>query len=546
MSPATFKAPRPSAAKPRRLLPHDPGLLALLVTAAPFVAGLVLLVLQAGKATDFGGDASLLELATMEAASGRRLLGAYSRYGWHHPGPAYFYVLAVPYRLLGPDAGLQAGALLVNAVAAVGVVACVRRMAGTRAAWGAAAVVLAVCLGVGPIYLRDPWNPFVVVLPLLLFAVLCAAVAAGRPRALWVAAVVGSFCVQTHVGTAPLVAVLGLMVVAIRLRGRAARPVRSAATVVALAALALVWLPPLAEQVRADVGNLTSLARFAVGPHPGHPLAEALLGYTVGASAFPFGKPGLVLPQVADPGSVLVVAASLLAAVACVVHGRRSRDRLVAALGATSLLAAATSVLAASRVAGPLLGYLLYWMVAAPGLAWLGLGILAARRVRPALGAVVVACLALTVAWGLATSPSSLDVHPPSALAGALAVAQARSLSADTVSLRIASEGQWPTAAGVSAALERAGVRVRVQGGLISMYSADRRPRGDEDLEVILSDPGAIVPDLVTARGFGDLLGSVVHIRPLPKRQETSWTPSPTSAASRARGPSRVHTTPAG
>lgn len=513
----------------RRLLPRNHGLLALVLVALPFVAGLVVLVAQRGSATDFGGDASLIELATMEAASGRRLLGAYSRYGWHHPGPVYFYLLAVPYRLLGPAAGLQAGALLVNAVAAVGVVAAVRHMAGARAAWAAAAVVLAICLGVGPVYLRDPWNPFVVMLPLLLFAVLCTAAAAGWPRALWVAAVVGSFCVQTHVGTGPLVAVLGLMAVVVRLRGRwvqapvhagrsptGSHPVRAVVTAASLTALALVWLPPLVEQARASVGNLTSLARFAVGAHAGHPFGEALLGYTVGASAFPFGKPGLELPEVAGPGSVLVVVASLGGAMICVLLGRRSADRLMAALGATSLLAAAVGVVAASRIVGPLLGYLLYWMVAAPGLAWLGLGILAARRVPPALGAPVVACLAFAVAAGLAMSPASLDRHPPSALAGSLAVAQARSVTADTVSLRIASKAQWPTAAGVSAALERAGVRVRVQGGWISMYSADRRPRGDEDLEIILSDPGAIVPGLASARGFGDRLGTVVHVRRLP------------------------------
>jgi hypothetical protein len=514
---------------PRRLLPRNHSLLALVLVALPFVAGLVVLVLERGTATDFGGDASLIELATMEAASGRRLLGAYSRYGWHHPGPIYFYLLAVPYRLLGPDAGLQAGALLINAVAAIGIVAAVRRIADTRAAWGAAVVVLAVCLGVGPVYLRDPWNPFVVVLPLLLFAVLCTAVAAGRPRALWVAAVVGSFCVQTHVGTAPLVAVLGLMAVVVRRRGGpvqapahaprnlgASRPVRAAVTAVTLAALALVWLPPLVEQARASVGNLASLARFAVGAHAGHPVGEALLGYIVGASAFPLGKPPLELPHVAGVGQVLVVVASLLGALACVVHGRRSADRVVTVLGATSLLAAAVCVVAASRVVGPLLGYLVYWMVAAPALAWLGLGILAARRVGPALRAGMAAGLALAVGLGLATSPASLDVHPPSALVGSLAVAQARSVTADTVSLRIASKAQWPTAAGVSAALERAGVRVRVQGGWISMYSADRRPTGDEDLEIILSDPGAIVPGLASARGFGDRLGTVVHVRRLP------------------------------
>jgi hypothetical protein len=37
------------------------------------------------------GDYAALELYTRLAAQGRQLLGPYSRFGFHHPGPAYFY-----------------------------------------------------------------------------------------------------------------------------------------------------------------------------------------------------------------------------------------------------------------------------------------------------------------------------------------------------------------------------------------------------------------------------------------------------------------------
>jgi len=43
----------------------------------------------------FTGDGATLELRVLQAAHGGQLLGAYSRFYWNHPGPAFFY-LALP------------------------------------------------------------------------------------------------------------------------------------------------------------------------------------------------------------------------------------------------------------------------------------------------------------------------------------------------------------------------------------------------------------------------------------------------------------------
>ena len=77
-------------------------------------AGLVALARHAPPIREVS-DGAILEIYTLEALKGRLLVGPYSRFGWHHPGPLYFYLQAPWYRLSGfHTAGLQAGALAIN------------------------------------------------------------------------------------------------------------------------------------------------------------------------------------------------------------------------------------------------------------------------------------------------------------------------------------------------------------------------------------------------------------------------------------------------
>ena len=63
------------------------------------------------------GDVALIELRTRDVFSAQPpLVGDYSRYGWAHPGPLFFYLFSVPYQVLGRDAdALRLSALLLNA-----------------------------------------------------------------------------------------------------------------------------------------------------------------------------------------------------------------------------------------------------------------------------------------------------------------------------------------------------------------------------------------------------------------------------------------------
>ena len=465
--------------------------LALVLVAMPFIVGVVQVLLWPPQGVP-GGDLALLELATREATEGRRLLGPYSRFEWNHPGPLLFYAMAGPYRLLDGVGGLQLAALALNGLAAGAIVAVAGRRGGSRAAMGAACVVLGLVVAMGAGRVRDPWNPYVIVLPTLLTATLCAASVTGTIRALLAAAVVGSFAAQTHVATAPFVAVLVAVAVAARwwhLRGRPGSHWAPRRTdFVLLAMLVAVWTPPLVEQFTAIDGNLSHMLRFMREREGSQSLAQGVAAAAAGAAWLPLGAPARTLPDLPSLPAGAILAA--VGAVGALILRRGSGWPRV--LAGTGLRASLVAALLATRVVGPLLGYLVAWMVTGPALVWIAAAAVVARRlVVPA----AVAAMALTaVAVIGAAGWRDTAWHASSASAGRIAVAAAQERGAESVVLSIADSDRWATAAGVAVALERDGIDVRVLPAYVAMYGEQRRVRGDEDLAFVVASPDSAPP----------------------------------------------------
>src|ERR687893_706698 len=104
--------------------------LGVALAVVPLVVSAAALLVGQGNYVAIG-DLAGTELITRDVGRHLVKLGPYSRDGWHHPGPALYYVLAVPYRLLGSTASaLDAGALLVNAGSVVGMAVVARRRGG--------------------------------------------------------------------------------------------------------------------------------------------------------------------------------------------------------------------------------------------------------------------------------------------------------------------------------------------------------------------------------------------------------------------------------
>src|SRR5262249_4959114 len=149
-------------------------------------------------------DGAILEIYTLEALRGTLLVGPYSRFGWHHPGPLYFYLLAPWYWLSGyHTAGMQAGALVINFAATLLIIRCVAANASAPTAVAVFVSIAVYILRAGDLIV-SAWNPHIIVLPLVAYVVLAAAMFADprRGHLLWLVGV-GTLLAQTHVAMVP-------------------------------------------------------------------------------------------------------------------------------------------------------------------------------------------------------------------------------------------------------------------------------------------------------------------------------------------------------
>ncbi len=476
------------------------------------------------------GDQALLELGARRAIHLDQLVGPYSRGGFHHPGPAVFYLLAPFVRLLEPAGpGLYLGAAVLNAACLVAAVAVIWRRVGPLAAlWAATAIGLfCLCLGVGT--LREPWNPYLIVAPMVLFVVLWAAGWTGsRDAAVW-AFVIGSYLIQTEVATAAVVVVLCAGLAFFRLRRACRRHRRTApgrwgpGGVIGVVLLVAVWVPVVVELFRDRPNNLQLLWDFFTGSHPGAGLGRALGVAADALTVLPFGNHDYVLAlhrspiEVAGFGVLLVVGL-----VAAVVLGRRRRQPMSLALAASAAVGALVGSASLTHADGPVYLYFALWLAYVPLAVLLAIGVglvgerppgaPAQRLVRHGAGpnvpawttrAVVPLCVvaavvtsAFAVGSDLASGPVSSTTGSGPWPAGNAATAQGKQRTVqDTLALsraaesalrpgdrwvgfHIGSDSLWPYVAGMVLELDERGVQSTVDPASWALYFGRERAPG--------------------------------------------------------------------
>ena len=203
------------------------------------------------------------------------LLGAYSRLGVTHPGPAREWLFAFPYWLSGRRAAaLPATALVINLsfVAVASVIAWRRRRqwVGAITAGGGALLVIAM-----RDQLDSPWNPHLAVLPLFVAAVATALVLDGSRYGWAVAVTAASFAGQLH---ASALVVAGMLFVVV-LVGEWRRDAGRWWPPVALGTL--WWIGPILDLFRGSDANLVRLLTVDGGERLGLSTAFAQLSRLV-------------------------------------------------------------------------------------------------------------------------------------------------------------------------------------------------------------------------------------------------------------------------
>jgi hypothetical protein len=296
------------------------------------------------------------------------LVGPHSRLGFHHPGPLIFYLLAIPIRLQGgrPSA-LLAGALLIELVSLVSLIVLTARSAGPAAAVVMAVACALLCVGLGD-WILEPWNPYLVVLPFALFLVAAWLAASGDNTCIPIAVVSGTFAAQSHLGALPPFLLITAAMLGLRLWRPPALtvgPSLQRAVIVAASALALLWAPPLIEQLTASQGNASLVAHVFLGSGPDAPAGFAKGTAIAGALLLPWG-PWLgrerlgFMGDVATTSSWSLAICFVLPSIAAALS-RRFRDDLSLRLAALIVVAMLTCVVASAQIRGIAFPYLTLW-----------------------------------------------------------------------------------------------------------------------------------------------------------------------------------------
>lgn len=454
-------------------------------------------------------DGAAIEMSVLQALEGRQLLGPYSRFGWHHPGPIFFYWTAPWYRLSGDrTAGAQAGALALNLLVLLVSVAIAVRWTGWPMAAAIATALLAFMWQAHE-GLASVWNPHVAVMPLLGLVVSASVVLSGGGAValLWCACL-ASFAAQTHIALAPVSAVM-LALACLGAIRRPADPHRTwgiAGAVLAL--LAVLWLPPILEQLMNTPGNMTRIWQyFFAGAHPGQPSwaamsvwAAMLTAPLTGGPGVPWGAP---LSVSGTASSVMFATVEIGALVVVLWKGRRT-NRGEAALAALCLVASAVAFWAVTRIDPPVMDHDVFWIaglgvlqaaVAVGGVASLRTaaagGRLQTRAAAPVIVVIFAAgCLALAVYEMRAILARPADAPDDRAIT-AVTEGVRRTLADERMgTLRIeVDDPVWPIAAGVLLQLTKAGVPYALEDRWVGMFGERLRATGRETMTVTIAGP---------------------------------------------------------
>lgn len=206
-------------------------------------------------------------LATLAAAQGQQYVGAWSRIGVNHPGPAWFY-WAAPFSILF---GHHPAAVVLAAGALAATGATVAILVVGRASGGVASMVAAAVLLVGLVQLNligvvAPWNPTIVIFPVLAGLVCTADTWSRGSRASAVGAVLfGGLVAQSHFGTVGLgmAIVMGGLLAAVFGGRRSGRPVTALFALLLALCVVVPWVPVAADQAFGE-GNARSVATYAI------------------------------------------------------------------------------------------------------------------------------------------------------------------------------------------------------------------------------------------------------------------------------------------
>lgn len=435
------------------------------------------------------GDEAVIETRLLTLPRALPLVGPYSRFGWNHPGPLLFLVLAPPYFLSGKaSVAIAITAAILNLSALAASVWLLWR--AMEDVWHRAVtlLLLAVFLNYfGAVFLptsyTTAWNPAITVLPYGLLLLLCAALACGNPRYLAAAVLLHAFIAQSHVayalsGTVALGAAVALAVVEQRRSGAGGAAVRARPWWMAGGlAFAVLWAPTCADALFGG-GNLQLIVRFfgrarkVFTVRPG-PAFELVAWRAFAPWRALWGDPRPDRPSEAGVvwavGLLVVTLGSLLVAAA---RAKRAGRRQLAAFCVLVFVQFVVAWLSMLRIDTPDQPYLTWWVALLGTWSWIAI----AGALLPGRGPTGRTWKSLAAPAGAVVLVGALSIHSMRWLSSEYddfaravhvqrgpTIELAKSLEplfrcAPTLGIAIHRHELWGTVAGVLIKLDKAGI----------------------------------------------------------------------------------------
>lgn len=452
----------------------------------------------AGPAVLESGDFAANALQIADAKFGGEWLGNYSRWGFNHPGPAFFYVYAIGEWLLADGLGVVASPHQAHVAAGIALqaafIAASAALVATsgRQGWTKAFVLLAVTVFVAartPWAISSIWAPHVLFGPTLLLVVASAQAYAGRAAALILLVIASVFCVHGHVAQ-PLIVVPIFLAAIWGYWRNAIGPlgIRSQTRVMAACgSLVLLGLLPIGlDALLSPKSNLSYILDYLKVDHGPTPTWDQATRYLLGYLAFEH-HPESAVPEGTWAGSTAL--SGLLVLIGLVILGvafrsiewigsrhrqsvRKSSeaDRVAAMTGFALLLA----LLWCKRVTGELYefnAFFVYALLASLLYSVLAMGLRAWPSNQVASGLVtLIAGLMLFNTFAMNRLPAPFSAAETYLRPGPV-VTGARQRSGVLLSFEHA---EWPIATALAIELKREGVPYFVTPEWATLFGRDR------------------------------------------------------------------------
>lgn len=427
------------------------------------------------------GDAALLELNTRHVFSRGVLLGPYSRFGFSHPGPLYFQLRYPVYELMGRrNSSLLVATVIIQLLSIFFAFHIARKTAGDLSAVLFSASAALFLLTTDKTVWLSEWNPYIVILPFMLYTVSMVAASVGKLKYLSAAAVSGSLAAQTHIAVIPSMLAVFLCSVVVftypkLVSGEGSRKLRWKPVLIALGLLFLLWAPPLYQEFFPGEGrgNISEMVKYFENSSPEIPWERAL-GLWV----------SMVTPELSGSGGtarVLVALRLVLLAMALLYFRGRKGGAFHGTVALVCIVLHGVSLFSVGQVRGELEQYLVEWIRVVPLLSAFTLLSAAAelagarhRKLAAAVPGAFIVCAALLLFLRVGDFFRA-DLHP--SYEAEITVRETSLQLQENLDwdggefyvMRLASSGTWPQMAGIINMLDKRGFPIGLEVDVLYM-----------------------------------------------------------------------------